>query len=134
MTTPAPDGRAQPSVPVAHTPEASGRRDRDAEVSLPVGVEILDLTMQRQMREDRDVRTLQRLDTLLRNYPGDMPVVLRFASPTAATTVIEIAQRVDACPELIDTLQRELGPSGVRLRGRPTNDTGSPDWNGRATA
>ena len=90
--------------------------------------------MQRQMREDRDVRTLQRLDTLLRNYPGDMRVVLRFASPTAATTVIEIAQRVDACPELIDTLQRELGPSGVRLRGRPTNDTGSPDWNGRATA
>ena len=134
MTTPVPDGRAQTSVPVAHAPEASGRRDRDAEVSLPVGVEILDLTMQRQMREDRDFRTLQRLDTLLRNYPGDMPVVLRFASPTAATTVIEIAQRVDACPELIDTLQRELGPSGVRLRGRPTNDTGSPDWNGRATA
>ncbi len=134
MTTPAPGGRAQTSVPEAQPPEASGRRDQDTEVSLPVGVEILDLTMQRQMREDRDVRTLQRLDTLLRNYPGDMRVVMRFASPTAATTVIEIAQRVNACPELIDTLQRELGPSGVRLRGRPTDDTGSPDWNGRATA
>ena len=103
-------------------------------MSLPVGIEILDLTMERQMREDRDVRTLQRLDTLLRNYPRDVPVVMRFASPTAATTVIELAQRVDACPDLIYTLQRELGPSGVRLRGRLTNDTGSPNWNGRATA
>lgn len=134
MTTPAPAGRAQSNLPVPQPPEASGRRDRDTEMSLPVGIEILDLTMQRQMRDDRDIRTLHRLDTLLRNYPGDMPVVMRFASSTAATTVIEIAQRVDACLELIDTLQRELGPSGVRLRGRPTDDTRSPDWNGRATA
>ena len=147
MTTPAPAGRTQPAAPVALPPEPSGRPDRDTteasldrgqgggvEVSLPVGVEILDLTMQRQMRDDRDVRTLQRLDTLLRNYPGETPVVMRFASPTTATTVIEIAQKVDVCPELINTLQRELGPSGVRLRGGPTNDAGSPDWNGRATA
>lgn len=134
MTTPGNAGLGQTSVPVAQPPEGSGSRDRDTQLSLPVGAEILDLTMQRQMREDRDVRTLQRLDTLLRNYPGDMPVVMRFASPNAGTTVIEIGQRVDACPELIDTLQRELGPSGVRLRGRATDDTGAPDWNGRATA
>ncbi len=69
------------------------------------------------MREERDVGRLVRLDELIGRHPGKDRVVLRILGVNGRdATALELAERVDCCPDLVEGMIRELGEDGVRVR------------------
>jgi hypothetical protein len=81
---------------------------------------VLELLLERSMREERDVGRLVRLDELIGRHPGSDRVVLRVLAMNGRdNTALELAERVDCCPDLVDGMVRELGEEFVRVRVSP---------------
>jgi hypothetical protein len=73
--------------------------------------------MERTIREERDVGRLVRLDELIGRHPGRDRVVLRILGMNGRdATALELSERVDCCPDLVEGMIRELGEEGVRVR------------------
>src|SRR5439155_17127020 len=70
---------------------------------------LLELTMERSAREERDVNRLVRLDHLLGQYPGHDRVVLRFLLGGREGPAIELAERVRCCAALVEEVVGEFG-------------------------
>jgi hypothetical protein len=77
---------------------------------------LLELTMERSAREERDVNRLVRLDHLLGRYPGRDRVVLRFLLGGREGPTIELAERVRCCATLVEEAVQEFGEDAVRIR------------------
>jgi hypothetical protein len=92
---------------------------------------VLELLLERTTREERDVGRLVRLDELIGRHPGSDRVVLRILGINGRdSTALELAERVDCCPDLVDGMIRELGEEAVRVRS-VTGDPGDPDGSAR---
>jgi DNA polymerase III subunit alpha len=88
---------------------------------------ILELLLERSTREERDVGRLVRLDELIGRHPGTDRVVLRILGVNGRDfTALELAERVDCCPDLVDGMIRELGEEAVRVRSA-AGSPGAPD-------
>jgi DNA polymerase-3 subunit alpha len=91
----------------------------------PDGQMLLELTMERSAREERDVNRLVRLDHLLGSYPGQDRVVLRFLLGGREGPVLELSERVQCCAALVEQVVQELGEDAVRLRAAREEKTAS---------
>jgi DNA polymerase-3 subunit alpha len=103
----------------------------------PDQVSVIDVTLIRHGREDRDLRTVERLAVTLRKWPGAVPVVVRLIHPNGTSVAIAAAHRVDPCRDLIESLQRDVGVEHVQVRAgaTPTNASGEPaTWGERVSA
>jgi DNA polymerase-3 subunit alpha len=83
----------------------------------PAGAYVLELLLERTLREERDVHRLARLDELFERFPGNDRVILRILGTNGReTTALELSERVRCCTDLLDELVSELGEEAVRVR------------------
>jgi len=99
-----------------------------AAAGIPDGARfVLELLLERSMREERDVGRLVRLDELIGRHPGSDRVVLHILAMNGRdNTALELAERVDCCPDLVDGMVRELGEEFVRVRTAPAARAAPP--------
>ena len=103
----------------------------------PAQISVVDVTLTRNGREDRDLRAVERLDVTFRKWPGTVPVIVRLVQANGTSVAIAASHRVEPCRDLIEALQREVGFEQVRIRGGdPSSDASSEatPWGGRASA
>jgi DNA polymerase-3 subunit alpha len=103
----------------------------------PGQISVVDVTLTRNGREDRDLRAIERLDVTLRKWPGTVPVIVRLMHANGTSVAIAASHQVEPCRDLIEALQREVGFEQVRIRGGdPASDssTEATPWGGRTSA
>ena len=103
----------------------------------PDQISVVDVTLTRNGREDRDLRAVERLDITFRKWPGTVPVVVRLVHTNGTAVAIAASHRVEPCRDLIESLQREVGSEHVQVRGAESSAVAPAEvdpWGGRVSA
>jgi DNA polymerase-3 subunit alpha len=145
--TPPPAHVPTPPVAPAHATSTSSRSFAEAR---PNGthayatpafatdqIAVVDVTLTRNGREDRDLRAVERLDVTFRKWPGTVPVVVRLIHTNGTSVAIAASHRVEPCRDLIESLQREVGFEHVQVRSAESLAVAPSEanpWGGRVSA